>query len=163
MNGAQTNNHICKVCDSANIKPEKTVGVRLRYKCLDCNTLFFEEELTFEINNPSSISLTQPEKIYYCKHCDYKTPGKYKIVSHYASEHSWWHRKEESVEVPTRKIYYKAGPQLGDFSMLVTGDDLAKLDDEDFGQLWLLLGQVIRNRFVEVESDIELADNRVEK
>jgi len=44
---------------------------------------------------PAAPAPEEPVKMYYCKKCSYSTPDRYKLVSHYSSEHSWWHREPE--------------------------------------------------------------------
>ena len=153
------NNHTCKVCDSTNIEFEEMIVERQRFKCLDCGILFFDDG-----EKPEKAKIIAhvdtPEKIYSCKYCDFKTPVKGIIIGHYASKHSWWHRKKEGeVEEPMaveqspapimRRTYKQLEQKLGDFFMFVTEEDLAELDDEEFGQIWRLLGKIIRNRFIE--------------
>ena len=70
-----------------------------------------------------------------------------------------WQKLREKWEVPnkgkhsmykrarvSKKEYKEPRPQPGEFCILITEEDLAKLDDEQFRQLWLLLGKIIQNR-----------------
>lgn len=70
-----------------------------------------------------------------------------------------WGKLRELWEVPnkekhsmykrpatSRKEYKEPRPGPGEFSILITEADLAKLDDEQFRQLWLVLGKIIQNR-----------------
>lgn len=45
-----------------------------------------------------------------------------------------------------KKQYKEPRPEPGEFSILITEEDLAKLDDEQFRQIWLVLGKIIQNR-----------------
>lgn len=48
---------------------------------------------------------------------------------------------------PVKKTVYKESrPESGEFSILITEEDLAKLDDEQFRQIWLVFGRIIQNR-----------------
>lgn len=112
------------------------------------------------------------QKIYSCKRCDFKTPDKNKLVGHYSSVHSWWHEEEKEQQSviksePLGKLprvnreYALPEVKPNEFCLVITGDDLVRLDDEQFRRMWLLLGCIIRNRTVDargnrVESDIEL-------
>ncbi len=55
------------------------------------------------------------------------------------------HSMYKRGEAP-RKQYKEPRPEPGEFSILITEADLAKLDDEQFRQLWLVLGKIIQNR-----------------
>ena len=55
------------------------------------------------------------------------------------------HSMYKRAETP-RKQYKEPRPEPGDFCILITEEDLAKLDDEQFRQLWLVLGRIIQNR-----------------
>lgn len=48
---------------------------------------------------------------------------------------------------PTRvKEYKEPRPKPGEFYIVITEGDLAKLDDDDFGIQWVILGRIIKNR-----------------
>ncbi|KKN12108.1 hypothetical protein LCGC14_1019790 [marine sediment metagenome] len=100
----------CRRCDSTNTEPEQFVAGRQRFKCLDCDILFFDEEKEEEIETVKAVpdekgkpeekpAETPEEKIYSCKKCDFNTPEKRKLIGHYSSVHSWWHNeKPEEVK-----------------------------------------------------------------
>ena len=48
---------------------------------------------------------------------------------------------------PTQKAEYKEPkPKPGEFCLLITEEDLAKLEDDDFRLIWVVLGRIIKNR-----------------
>ncbi len=51
-----------------------------------------QEEMPVE-----AVEAPAESKIYYCKKCDYSTPDKYKLISHYSSAHSWHHREQAAI------------------------------------------------------------------
>jgi transposase-like protein len=128
----------CKVCHSGNTESDIKVDGRQRFKCLDCKILFFSEEVqanpemvhndippathvepaTAKATTPSpplalvmpAPIVAMPAKIYPCKKCEYSTTDRYKLVSHYSSAHSWWHRGKESKIIEA----YKRGDRVLD-------------------------------------------------
>lgn len=67
-----------------------------------------------------------------------------------------WQKLKQKWGVPNKrrgvkpakspKEYKEPRPEPGEFSILITEADLAKLDDEQFRELWLVLGKIIQNR-----------------
>ena len=51
-----------------------------------------------------------------------------------------------SAKPTQKKEYKKPQPRPGEFHLLITEEDLAKLDDDDFRLIWVVLGRVIKNR-----------------
>ena len=58
----------------------------------------------------------------------------------------------KELEIPkTKRIYQRPIQKTGEFAMFLVEEDLISLDDEEFRQIWALLGKIIRNRYIEVE------------
>ncbi len=62
-------------------------------------------------------------------------------------------RKTREPKKPSGKItqkidkeYREPQPKLGEFCILITEEDLTKLDDDDFRLAWVILGRIIKNR-----------------
>jgi len=55
-------------------------------------------------------------------------------------------KQQPSSVHPNHPKYHQPERKLGEFGFLITETDLAKLDDEQFTQQWLLIGKMIRNR-----------------
>lgn len=52
----------------------------------------------------------------------------------------------QPAKPPRAKEYKEPKPKPGEFCILITEADLAKLDDDDYRLLWVLLGKIIKNR-----------------
>ena len=67
-----------------------------------------------------------------------------------------WPKLKEKWEVPSkgrggsktakRTEYKEPKPKAGEFCLLITEEDLAKLDDDDFRLIWVVLGRIIKSR-----------------
>ena len=55
-------------------------------------------------------------------------------------------RGSESAKTPKKSEYKEPRPGTGEFCLLITEEDLAKLDDDDFMLIWVILGRIIKNR-----------------
>lgn len=58
-------------------------------------------------------------------------------------KHSMYKRPKAPVKRPE---YKEPRPKPGEFCLSITEEDLAKLDDDDFRLLWVVLGRIIKNR-----------------
>lgn len=88
-----------------NLTPSEHRLVKEGFDKLQIEAAEREREVIERIEDP------KPVKIYYCKECDFSTPDRYGLTSHYSSEHSWHHRKEEEKTSQPAPVEERTQPE----------------------------------------------------